>query len=207
MSSSAQVPPQKPPAASEKSMGRRRRLRSICTLRFFLEGMQGVISLSIKALRNQSASYPRSASKTFARGMAARALPHRCSRWYFPRSDTSGRAAPGCHKPRGVSSFCPLSSARSACWTRFFPQAGGGAVGLEVCGVNHDHRRFGILIDQFQQDARKYPLLAPTIPVIVKRLVRAIDRRRISPAQPIANDKYYPAQHPFVRKMIPRIIF
>ena len=56
-----------------------------------------------------------------------------------------------------------------------------------------DHQRISpsALIGQFQKHPSEDPLLAPSLPPAVKRLVWPILRRRIAPTQAIAIDEYY----------------
>ena len=61
-----------------------------------------------------------------------------------------------------------------------------------------DHQRVGTaaLIGQFEKHPAKDTLLAPALPSAIKGLVRSVLRRRIAPAQTVATDEDYAAQHP-----------
>ena len=69
---------------------------------------------------------------------------------------------------------------------------------LELGGVDHQRIGLATLIRQFQQHPGKDALLAPSFPAAVQRFVRTVFRRCITPAQAIAVDEDYPAQHPLV---------
>jgi len=64
--------------------------------------------------------------------------------------------------------------------------------------IDHQHISPSALIGQFQKHPSEDPLLAPSLPPAVKRLVWPILRRRIAPTQAIAIDEYYATQHPLV---------
>lgn len=63
-----------------------------------------------------------------------------------------------------------------------------------------DHQRIGAaaLIGQFEKHPGKDTLLAPALPPAIKGLVRSVLRRRIAPAQAVAIDEDYAAQHSLV---------
>ena len=63
-----------------------------------------------------------------------------------------------------------------------------------------DHQRIGAaaLIGQFEKHPGKDTLLAPALPPAIKGLVRSVRRRRIAPAQAVAIDEDYAAQHSLV---------
>lgn len=63
-----------------------------------------------------------------------------------------------------------------------------------------DHQRIGAsaLIGQFKKHPGEDTLLTPALPPAVERLVRPALRRRIPPAQAVAIDEDYAAQHSFV---------
>ena len=60
-----------------------------------------------------------------------------------------------------------------------------------------DHQRIGAaaLIGQFEKHPGEDTLLAPALPPAIKGLVRSVLRRRIAPAQAVAIDEDYAAQH------------
>lgn len=62
-------------------------------------------------------------------------------------------------------------------------------------GVNHDRLLLTVLGGQAGLDLREDALVAPPLPTVVKRLVRAVLNRRVTPTQPIAVDEDNPAQH------------
>jgi len=68
-------------------------------------------------------------------------------------------------------------------------------MGLQMRGIHHHRVGPSSLGGQFQQHPREDPHPAPADPAVVERLRRAVDRRRIPPAQAIAIDKDYPAQN------------
>ena len=69
---------------------------------------------------------------------------------------------------------------------------------LQMGRVDHESVGCAALIGEFQEHPGEDALFAPTLPAAIKRLVRPIFRRRITPPQPIAIDEDYPAQHPLV---------
>lgn len=77
----------------------------------------------------------------------------------------------------------------------FTPQARRGAVGLQMGRVHHQHRSVLAFVGQFDQDAGEDPQPAPADPAVVEGLVRTIDRRRITPTQPIEIDGDNSAKH------------
>jgi hypothetical protein len=66
--------------------------------------------------------------------------------------------------------------------TALFLQAGDGAVGLEVGGVDHETVGLAALGRQRGEDLIEHPQTAPADETVVDRLVRAILLRRIAPA-------------------------
>lgn len=77
----------------------------------------------------------------------------------------------------------------------FYAQAGGRAAGFERGRVDHDRLLIRRLGGQTLEDRGKHAHLAPALPAIVERLRWALFLWRIAPAQPIAIDEGYPAQH------------
>ena len=61
---------------------------------------------------------------------------------------------------------------------------------LQVGCVDHDRLRLGAGCSQTFHHSREHTCLAPTLPPIVQRLVRAVLAGCISPAQPVAIDEY-----------------
>lgn len=63
-----------------------------------------------------------------------------------------------------------------------------------------DHKRIGAsaLVGQFKNHLGEDTLLASARPPAVERLVSALIRRRIAPAQAVAIDENYAAQRPLV---------
>ncbi len=80
----------------------------------------------------------------------------------------------------------------------FNPQARGRAVHLQVSRVDHNRLRLGVRRSQALHHPREHTGLAPTLPPIIQRLVRAILPGSISPAQPITIDEHDTAQHPTI---------
>ena len=66
---------------------------------------------------------------------------------------------------------------------------------LQVSGINHQGVTLPPFCGKFSLNAGEDPQPAPAHPTIVKRLRRAIGIGRIPPAQPVATDEDYPAQH------------
>ena len=100
---------------------------------------------------------------------------------------------------RAVSSSDRPWCARSGGHAPLFQaQAGGGAVRFEVGRVDHQRVCLAALIGQFEKLSSEDALLAPPLPTFVKRLQRAIGSGRIPPAQTIAIDEDYAAQHALV---------
>ena len=77
----------------------------------------------------------------------------------------------------------------------FSAHTGRGSMGLEVGRVDHHDLLFAMLRDQICQHPREDALLAPALPTTLERLVRTIGGRSITPAQAIAIDENYSAQH------------
>ena len=71
-------------------------------------------------------------------------------------------------------------------------------MGLEVGRVDHHGLLFAELGGKACHHPREDTFLAPALPTAVKRLMRAIVLRRITPTQAIAIDKDNSAQHTFV---------
>ena len=69
---------------------------------------------------------------------------------------------------------------------------------LQMRCIDHQRISPSALIGLFQKHPSEDPLLAPSLPPAVKRLVWPILRRRIAPTQAIAIDEYYATQHPLV---------
>jgi len=68
-------------------------------------------------------------------------------------------------------------------------------VGLQVCRVDHHGLLFAVLGRQTRHHPGEDALIAPPLPAIIKRLVRAIGRRGVAPSQPIAVNEDNPTQH------------
>ena len=67
-------------------------------------------------------------------------------------------------------------------------------MGLQVGGVDHHGLPLAVLGSQARHHRREDAFLAPALPAVVERLVRALGLRRITPAQTIAIDKDNSAQ-------------
>ena len=68
-------------------------------------------------------------------------------------------------------------------------------MGFEISGVDHDRRLFAVVSGQTDHHLRKDAFVAPPLPTVVERLMRAIFLGRISPPQAIAIDEDNPAQN------------
>lgn len=69
---------------------------------------------------------------------------------------------------------------------------------LQMCRIDHQRVSLAALIGQFEKHPGEDPLLGPSLPTPVERLVWPILHRRISPTQTIAVDEDYAAQNPLV---------
>ena len=69
---------------------------------------------------------------------------------------------------------------------------------LEVGCVNHQRVGAAALIGQFEKHSGEDTLVAPAFPTAVERFVWTVLCRRIAPAQAVAIDEYYTAQHHLV---------
>ena len=79
-----------------------------------------------------------------------------------------------------------------------FEQAGRGAVRLEVGGVDHQLVGLPAACGEGGEDLVEHAEPAPPDEAVVDRLVRAIRRRRIPPAQAVPDHEDDPADHPAV---------
>jgi hypothetical protein len=77
-----------------------------------------------------------------------------------------------------------------------FEQACSSAVGFQVGCVNHQPIRLACLARQLGEYLVEHTKPAPPDKPIVDRLVQAVTRWCITPAQPIPDDKDNPADHP-----------
>lgn len=66
---------------------------------------------------------------------------------------------------------------------------------LDVGAVDHDRLAVRSRPRQLIEDTREDPHARPADELVVKRLVRAVDRRRVAPAKAIALDENDPAQN------------
>ena len=66
---------------------------------------------------------------------------------------------------------------------------------LQVGRIYHHGLIFAVLSGQSGHHPGEDALVALTFPAVVERLVRAVFLRRIAPAQTIAINENYPAQH------------
>ena len=71
----------------------------------------------------------------------------------------------------------------------FDAQAGRCSMAFETSGVDHDRRLFAVISGQADHHLRIDAVVAPPLPTVVERLMRAILLGRISPSQATAIDE------------------
>src|ERR1700677_1181559 len=69
-------------------------------------------------------------------------------------------------------------------------------MGLQMRGVDHDPLRFAALARQLSEDLVEHTQTAPADEAIVDRLMRAISRRSVAPAQPVLDHEHDGADDP-----------
>ena len=74
-------------------------------------------------------------------------------------------------------------------------EAGGGAMRLEMRGVDHQAIRTVAIARQFGKDPVEYAEPAPADEAVVDRLRRPVRRRHIAPSQAVADYEQDAAQH------------